>query len=217
MPPFRFLKPLSNPRNRFRNLWVRKSLKAEDVFQFPPTAMLETVFCRNLLGVDDDETAWVISGIFSRWRLHNGEVVNLRTWDDIEGECRRPGLIELALLLQITSSQDRQTNHEPSRIYRRWGSRLAHLKPALFLPRRRWWIAFATCCICIGVFLPSVQAVAWQFGLFSSVRVLYPMAILVYMSFFISIHQFWALSMLVIAYVGSIFFNWWVSLSISGR
>ena len=51
---------------------------------------VETVFCRNLLGVDDNETAWVIGGIFSRWRLHDGEVVNLRTWDDVEGEC--PGI-----------------------------------------------------------------------------------------------------------------------------
>ena len=63
---------------------VRKILKGRRCIPVSAHGDVETVFCRNLLGVDDDETARVVCGIFSRWRLHDGKVVNLRTWDDIE-------------------------------------------------------------------------------------------------------------------------------------
>ena len=41
---------------------------------------------RYFLRVDNDEATRIVGRIFGRWRLDDGQIVNLRAWNDVEGE-----------------------------------------------------------------------------------------------------------------------------------
>ncbi len=65
---------------------VREILEHGGGVPVASNAYVGTVFGRYLLRVHDDKAARIVSGVFGSGRFHDGEVVYLRTRDDVERE-----------------------------------------------------------------------------------------------------------------------------------